>query len=45
MATQTLAQIIDLTGKGAIVTGGNIGIGQGIAFRLAEAGAGVMIAA
>lgn len=45
METQTLTQIVNLTGKGAIVTGGSMGIGQGIAFRLAEAGAGVMIAA
>lgn len=44
MATQTIAQLFDLTGKGAIVTGGAMGIGQAIAFRLAEAGAGVMIA-
>ncbi len=44
MAAQTIAQLFDLTGKGAIVTGGAIGIGQGIAFRLAEAGAQVMIA-
>lgn len=41
---QIIAQIFDLTGKGAIVTGGARGIGQAIAFRLAEAGAGVMIA-
>ena len=44
MATQTIAQLFDLTEKGAIVTGGAMGIGQAIAFRLAEAGAGVMIA-
>jgi 2-deoxy-D-gluconate 3-dehydrogenase len=44
MTTRTIAQLFDLTGKGAIVTGGAMGIGQGVAFRLAEAGAGVMIA-
>ena len=41
---QTIAQLFDLTGKGAVVTGGAMGIGQAIAFRLAEAGASVMIA-
>jgi 2-deoxy-D-gluconate 3-dehydrogenase len=44
MTTQTIAQLFNLTGKGAVVTGGAMGIGQAIAFRLAEAGAGVMIA-
>ena len=44
MTDQTIAQLFDLTGKGAIVTGGGMGIGQAIAFRLAEAGASVMIA-
>ena len=44
MTTKSIAQLFDLTGKGAIVTGGATGIGQGIAFRLAEAGAQVMIA-
>ncbi len=44
MASQTITQLFDLAGKGAIVTGGGMGIGQAIAFRLAEAGAGVMIA-
>ncbi len=43
MTTQTIAQLFDLTGKGAIVTGAAMGIGQAIASRLAEAGAGVMI--
>ena len=40
---QTIAQLFDLTGKGAIVTGGAMGIGEAIARRLAEAGASVMI--
>ena len=46
MTTQqnpNIAQLFDLTGKAAIVTGGAMGIGQGIALRLAEAGAAVMI--
>jgi 2-deoxy-D-gluconate 3-dehydrogenase len=37
-------KLLDLTGKTAIVTGGAIGIGYGISFRLAEAGANVVIA-
>ncbi len=37
------SKLIDLTGKTAIVTGA-VGIGYGIAYRLAEAGASVMIA-
>jgi len=39
-----MAEIFDLSGKGAVGTGGGMGIGEGIALRLAEAGAGVLIA-
>jgi 2-deoxy-D-gluconate 3-dehydrogenase len=42
--TQTIVQLFDLSGKVAVVTGGAMGIGQAIAFRLTEAGAAVMIA-
>lgn len=38
-------ELLNLTGKTAIVTGGAAGIGYGITYRLAEAGAHVMIAA
>jgi 2-deoxy-D-gluconate 3-dehydrogenase len=41
---KTIAQLFDLSGKGAVVTGGAVGIGRGIVSRLAEAGAGVMVA-
>lgn len=41
---EALAELIDLSDKAAIVTGGAKGIGQGIATRLAEAGAKVLIA-
>ncbi len=44
MANKTIAQLYDLTGKSAIVTGGGIGIGRAIVFRLIEAGARVMVA-
>ena len=41
---QSLASLINLQGKTAIVTGGAMGIGLGIVARLAEAGAQVAIA-
>lgn len=44
MANPSLSQLFDLSEQGALVTGGALGIGQAIAFRLAEAGAGVLIA-
>ncbi len=43
MATRTISQMYDLKGKGAIVTGAGMGIGQAIALRLAEVGAAVLV--
>ncbi|MFC1944902.1 SDR family NAD(P)-dependent oxidoreductase [Chloroflexota bacterium] len=40
---QTIAEIFDLSGRSAIVTGGAMGIGRATALRLAEAGADVII--
>src|SRR3990172_9570393 len=39
-----LENLLDLSGKTAIVTGAALGIGFGIAYRLAEAGVSVVIA-
>ena len=44
MELQPLRQLIDLSSKTAVVTGGAVGIGFGIAYRLAEAGANVVVA-
>ena len=44
MGLKALSELLDLSGKTAIVTGGALGIGFGIAYRLAEAGANVVIA-
>src|SRR6185369_8983408 len=40
----SVKELLNLSGKTAIVTGGGQGIGLGIASRLAEAGANVLIA-
>ncbi len=39
-----VSKLLDLNGKTAIVTGGALGIGHGVTYRLAEAGANVVIA-
>ncbi len=44
MGLPTIAQLFDLSGKCAVVTGGGAGIGRATALRLAEAGASVVIA-
>lgn len=43
-ADRTMCDLLNLSGRVAIVTGAGMGIGQGIAFRLAEAGAAVIVA-
>ncbi len=43
MISHNIVELFDLTGKAAIVTGGAKGVGQAVAFRLAQAGASVMI--
>ncbi len=44
MTTESISQLFDLSGKGAVVTGGAMGMGKSIASRLTQAGAGVTIA-
>ena len=44
MSEIAIKDLLDLSGKTAIVTGGAMGIGLGISARLAEAGTNVLIA-
>src|SRR3990167_3466818 len=44
MEIHPISNLLNLSGKTAIVTGGALGIGYGISYRLAEAGANVVIA-
>ena len=44
MQVKPVNELLNLSGKAAIVTGGAKGIGYGIAYRLAEAGAKVLVA-
>ncbi|GAA3517951.1 SDR family NAD(P)-dependent oxidoreductase [Nocardioides daeguensis] len=44
ISSPSIADLVDLTGRTAIVTGGAMGIGRGIVERLAEAGASVVVA-
>jgi NAD(P)-dependent dehydrogenase (short-subunit alcohol dehydrogenase family) len=43
VAGKSLAELVDLTGRRAVVTGGGRGLGRAIAARLAEAGADLLI--
>jgi len=43
MVKNIITELCDLSGKSAVVTGGGMGMGQAIAFRLSEAGANVVI--
>ncbi|MCK9466671.1 MAG: SDR family NAD(P)-dependent oxidoreductase, partial [Thiopseudomonas sp.] len=41
---QPVKDILNLKGKVAVVTGGAMGIGKAISYRLAESGASILIA-
>jgi NAD(P)-dependent dehydrogenase (short-subunit alcohol dehydrogenase family) len=43
MTRPTVAELFDLSGKTAIVTASGQGMGQGIAYRLADAGANIVV--
>jgi NAD(P)-dependent dehydrogenase (short-subunit alcohol dehydrogenase family) len=43
VSSRTLTELLSLTGRRAVVTGGGRGLGKAIALRLAEAGADVLV--
>ena len=43
MEILSIDKLLDLKGKTAVVTGGSLGIGYGVSYRLAEAGANVVV--